>query len=245
MVGDEVTHYYMLTTQAEYLSQPNFFAAKIPTGWGEGTATPVIPIPPLWHYGGALLYRLSGGSFFAVQLYHVSFWLQFLFMSYLLARSLLGSQTRAVVLYMLILATLPVCPHIFCDLLSGHPHDGAGFNGILPASPAAMVLGHFLHGAGNRDEDLGLALCTTLHSLSGRLGIPGPSFRKNALRGHRSDGRSWCLHVGYKLELEAIRPCRFLSCRADPKGLCQNADDLCTKGPGPCHCAPISQRNKP
>lgn len=107
MIGDEVTHYYMLTTQAEYLSQPNFFA-KIPTGWGE-IEQRRYPHSCFWHYGGALLYRLTGGSFFAVQLYQALFWLQFLVVAYLLARSLLGRQVRAVVLYMLVLATLPVC----------------------------------------------------------------------------------------------------------------------------------------
>lgn len=107
MVGDEVTHYYMLTTQAEYLSEPNFFA-RIPTGWGE-VEQRRYPHSFFWHYGGALLYRWTGGSFFAVQLYQALFWLQFLVVAYLLARSLLGRQAKAVVLYMLVLATLPVC----------------------------------------------------------------------------------------------------------------------------------------
>ena len=106
MVGDEVTHYYMLTTQAENLSQPNF-VAKIPTGWGE-VEKRHYPHSFFWHYGGALLYRWTGGSFFAVQLYQALFWLQFLVVAYLLARLLLGGQTMAVVLYMLVLATLPV-----------------------------------------------------------------------------------------------------------------------------------------
>jgi hypothetical protein len=107
MIGDEVTHYYMLTTQAENLSRPNFFA-RIPTGWGE-VEQRCYPHSCFWHYGGALLYRLTGGSFFAVQLYQSFFWLQFLVVAYLLARSLLGRQARAVVIYMLVLATLPVC----------------------------------------------------------------------------------------------------------------------------------------
>lgn len=107
MIGDEVTHYYMLTTQAEYLSQPNFFA-KIPTGWGE-IEQRRYPHSCFWHYGGAILYRLTGGSFYAVQLYQSLFWLQFLAAAYLMARSLLGQQGRAIVLYMLVLATLPVC----------------------------------------------------------------------------------------------------------------------------------------
>lgn len=107
MIGDEVTHYYMLTTQAQNLSQPNFFA-RIPTGWGE-VEQRRYPHSCFWHYGGALLYRLSGGSFFAVQIYQALFGLQFLVVAYLLARSLLGRQARAVIMYMLVLATLPVC----------------------------------------------------------------------------------------------------------------------------------------
>ena len=107
MIGDEVTHYYILTAQAENLSQPNFFA-NIPTGWGE-VERRRYPHSCFWHYGGALWYRWTGRSFFAVQLYQALFWLQFLWVACLFARSLLGRQSKAVILYMLVLATLPVC----------------------------------------------------------------------------------------------------------------------------------------
>ncbi len=106
MVGDEVTHYYMLVEQAEDLSQPNFFA-RIPTNFGY-TVERRYPHTFLWHYMGALVYRVSGGSFAAVQVYQALFWLQFLWVAYLLARSRSRETSRAPVLYLLVLASLPV-----------------------------------------------------------------------------------------------------------------------------------------
>lgn len=106
MVGDEVTHYYMLKTQAETLPLPNF-KAEIPTGWGENEVR-VYPHSFLWHYLGAILFRLTGGSFAAVQLYQALYLMQFLGVAYLLARSRGGVQTRAAMPYLLILASLPM-----------------------------------------------------------------------------------------------------------------------------------------
>jgi len=106
MVGDEVTHYYMMKTQAKLLPRPNFMA-EIPTGWG---ATEVRRYPHSfgWHYLGAVLYRLFGGSFAVTQLYQALFLAQFLSVAYLLARSRRGVQTRSALPYLLILATVPM-----------------------------------------------------------------------------------------------------------------------------------------
>jgi len=106
MVGDEVTHYYMMKTQAKLLPRPNFMA-EIPSGWG---ATEVRRYPHSfgWHYLGAVLYRLFGGSFAVIQLYQALFLAQFLGVAYLLARSRRGVQTRSALPYLLILATVPM-----------------------------------------------------------------------------------------------------------------------------------------
>lgn len=106
MVGDEVTHYFMLVEQASDLSKPNFYA-HIPTNFGY-TVKRRYPHTFLWHYGGALVYRVFGGSFAAVQVYQALFWLQFLWVAYLLARSRAREASMAPVLYLLVLASLPV-----------------------------------------------------------------------------------------------------------------------------------------
>ncbi len=106
MIGDEVTHFYMLKKQADDLSHPNF-VARIPTGWGT-VETRSYPHAFLWHYFGAMIFRFTGGVFAAVQLYQTLFWVQFLFVAYLLAKSRGGIQTRAMIPYLLVLASLPL-----------------------------------------------------------------------------------------------------------------------------------------
>lgn len=106
MIGDEVTHYYMMETQSQLLPQPNF-EARIPTNWGT-TEVRTYPHSFLWHYLGAILHRLSGGSFAVIQLYQALFMAQFLGVAYLLARSRRGVQTRSTLPYLLVLATIPM-----------------------------------------------------------------------------------------------------------------------------------------
>ena len=84
MIGDEVTHYFMLTHQAEDLTQPNFYA-EIPNATGI-IETRRYSHPFLWHYLGAVIFYLTGGSFIAIQLYQSLFFLQLLTVVYLLAR---------------------------------------------------------------------------------------------------------------------------------------------------------------
>jgi len=107
MVGDEVTHFFMLTKQAGLLSQPNFYA-EIPTEWGS-METRHYPHTFLWHYVGAVIYRITGGSFRAVQVYQSFFLVQFLIVAYLLAKSRRGSGNRPAIVYILVLVSLPVC----------------------------------------------------------------------------------------------------------------------------------------
>lgn len=107
MIGDEVTHYYMLVKQAQDISQPNFYA-DIPMAYG-GVETRRYPHSFGWHYLGALAYLITGGSFYGVQLYQAFFLLQLLTVAYILARSRGGVESRAALLYVLTLASLPLC----------------------------------------------------------------------------------------------------------------------------------------
>lgn len=107
MVGDEVTHYYMLVKQAQDISEPNFYA-DIPMASG-GIETRRYPHSFGWHYLGALAYLVTGGSFIGVQLYQTFFLFQLLTVAYLLASSRGGVETRAALLYVLVLASLPLC----------------------------------------------------------------------------------------------------------------------------------------
>jgi len=106
MIGDEVTHFYMLETQARHMPLPNFYA-EIPMATG-GVETRRYPHSFLWHYLGALVYGVTGGSFAAVQLYQALFLAQFLGAAYLLARGRGGVSTRSAMLYLLTLASLPM-----------------------------------------------------------------------------------------------------------------------------------------
>lgn len=106
MVGDEVTHYYMLTYQAEDLSKPNFYA-NIPIATGE-IEERRYPHSFFWHYGGAVIYRLTGGSFTFIQLYQTFFLIQLLIVGYLIARDRQGVESRSALLYVIALASLPL-----------------------------------------------------------------------------------------------------------------------------------------
>ena len=106
MIGDEVTHYYMLVGQARDLLHPNFFS-DIPTAMGT-VETRGYPHPFFWHYGGALLHRLTGDSFIAIQLYQAFFFVQLLTGAYLLARDRNGVESRSALIYVLVLASLPL-----------------------------------------------------------------------------------------------------------------------------------------
>lgn len=107
MVGDEVTHYYMLVKQAQDISTPNFYS-EIPMASG-GMETRRYPHSFVWHYLGALVYLVTGGSFIGVQLYQTFFLIQLLTVAYLLARSRGGVESRSALLYVLVLASLPLC----------------------------------------------------------------------------------------------------------------------------------------
>ncbi|MFT5239376.1 MAG: hypothetical protein ACI9X0_000336 [Kiritimatiellia bacterium] len=106
MVGDEVTHYYMLTGQAEDLSHPNFLS-KIPLSFG-GTYERLYPHSFGWHYLGAMILRITGGGIGAVQFYQAFFWFQLLVACYLLAASRGGNKSGVSLLFVSVVATLPM-----------------------------------------------------------------------------------------------------------------------------------------
>ncbi|MFT5726941.1 MAG: hypothetical protein ACI8PB_001073 [Desulforhopalus sp.] len=107
MIGDEVTHYYMLTHQAEDLSKPNFYA-EIPLANGE-IEERRYPHSFFWHYAGAVIYSLSSGSFLAIQMYQALFFIQLLVIGYLMAKERQGIESRSALLYVIALASLPLC----------------------------------------------------------------------------------------------------------------------------------------
>ncbi len=106
MIGDEVTHYYLAVAQSRDLSNLTM-TAEIPKQDGFMDVR-TYPHVILWHYLAAIVLRLSGGSFVAVQILQSLFWLQMLIYSWLLFRSE-NSEESGVLVYVTILASLPAC----------------------------------------------------------------------------------------------------------------------------------------
>ena len=106
MIGDEVTHFFMLKKQSANLGTPNYLA-EIPVNFDDKPELRRYPHVNGWHYAGALVYRISGGSFRAVQFWHSLFWAQFLLVAYLFARRRGGNRNYASILYLMALASLP------------------------------------------------------------------------------------------------------------------------------------------
>ncbi len=147
MVGDEVTHYYMLVKQAQNISQPNFYA-DIPMASG-GVETRRYPHSFGWHYLGALVYLISGGSFAGVQVYQAFFLLQLLMVAYLLARSRGGIESRSALLYVLILASLPLCLFFSVTFYQDVPMTAQVLTSFYLLSNTAQFLGFLFHGFGH------------------------------------------------------------------------------------------------
>jgi hypothetical protein len=78
MIGDEVTHFYMLDHQAETLPRANF-AAPIPASWRPlGVEVRYYPHAMLWHYALSIPYHFLGQAAWVVQCFHGLFLLQLL-----------------------------------------------------------------------------------------------------------------------------------------------------------------------
>ncbi|PIE59591.1 MAG: hypothetical protein CSA32_03335 [Desulfobulbus propionicus] len=106
MIGDEVTHFYMLKRQSVDLSTINFFS-YIPTEYGDIDIRR-YPHSFGWHYLGAIVYRLFGHSIVAVQLYQLFFLAQLLVASFLLSRDRNNYKSQATGLYLATLGSVPV-----------------------------------------------------------------------------------------------------------------------------------------
>lgn len=106
MIGDEVIHYYMLVNQAEQLPAPTV-EAHIPLGTGK-VYKRYYPHVFLWHYIGALFWKMAGGKFWGVQLYQSLFWLQYLVVGMLLAQQADPERKWGVPVYTALLASLPI-----------------------------------------------------------------------------------------------------------------------------------------
>jgi hypothetical protein len=106
MIGDEVTHYYLVTHQAKMLPHPTV-VAEIPHA-AQGTEPRNYPHPFLWHYVGAIACKAFGSTFGVVQVYHTLFWLQLLLAAWGLARLEFEGSRSTTSLYLLAVASLPV-----------------------------------------------------------------------------------------------------------------------------------------
>lgn len=107
LIGDEVTHYFLLKNQAKMWPTPTFFA-EIPNAWSDHPEVRRYPHPNGWHYAGAIVDRMFGGHFFAIQIYQGLFWLQLLASGYLWSRMRGGSTNRSSMLYIIVLASVPM-----------------------------------------------------------------------------------------------------------------------------------------
>lgn len=107
MVGDEVTHYFIMQKQASDMSKP-CFSADVPMAWGE-TIPRRYPHVNGWHYIGAVIYNVFGKSFHSIQVYHALFFAQLMIFAFLLAKARKGTTSASIVLYLLSLASLPIC----------------------------------------------------------------------------------------------------------------------------------------
>jgi len=107
MVGDEVTHYYMLVTQSERLPTPTC-EAIIPAAGpnGEDSEGRNYPHTFAWHYAGAILYRLTGLQA-VIQIYHSLFMLQLLLVVFALTKKLGGVDGNTSLLALFAVASMP------------------------------------------------------------------------------------------------------------------------------------------
>ncbi|MDE0839762.1 MAG: hypothetical protein OSB41_12020, partial [Kiritimatiellae bacterium] len=119
MVGDEVTHFYMLKHQAEVLPTPNFHA-YIETAFGDEPEMRGYPHAFFWHYAGAIVYRLTGGSMLALHLFHWLFLVQLLLATLFLVwpkdRSCRLSDVLAVALVLCLPMTLIFSVTFYLDV---------------------------------------------------------------------------------------------------------------------------------
>lgn len=107
MIGDEVTHFFMLKTQSQVLPTP-CFDAPIPGGLGgEAVEMRHYPHAFLWHYIGGILYRLWPSTAIT-QIYQSLFLLQLLVVLLLLCKTVIQLDRASTNLVLLSVASLPM-----------------------------------------------------------------------------------------------------------------------------------------
>lgn len=117
MVGDEVTHYYLLKKQAADLTTPNF-TSLIPTAYGHEDIR-ILPHVIGWHYLGALVYKVIP-SYVSVQIFHFLFFFQLLVASYFLVKDILPSS-RSVFFYIILIVSCPMVTLFSITFYQGLP----------------------------------------------------------------------------------------------------------------------------
>jgi hypothetical protein len=107
MIGDEVTHYYLLMTQAKVFPAPTV-RAEIPLACNR-SETRSYPHVFLWHYAGAALVKVLGSSFGLIQFYQSLFWLQLLVIFYKFVSREPDSDEWSTLISVTVLASVPMC----------------------------------------------------------------------------------------------------------------------------------------
>ena len=107
MIGDEVTHFYMLEKQVEEFPTPNFYA-EIPNAAYDQPEVRRYPHPNGWHTLGAAAVKVFPNTIGWVQVYQSLFYLQLLWVGYAWAKSRRGEDAYSAFLYVIVLASLPM-----------------------------------------------------------------------------------------------------------------------------------------
>ncbi len=106
MIGDEVAHFYLLDAIATHLPGLTL-TYYIPASWCPSALEHYCNHTFLWHLAGALIYRIVP-HVFAVQVYQLLFFLQFLTVFYLFARDLTRRDYYIVSWALLLMWSIPM-----------------------------------------------------------------------------------------------------------------------------------------
>jgi len=106
MIGDEVTHYYMLQSQIERLPSPNIIS-EIPLANGS-LEIRKYPHVFMWHYLGAIIAAILPSGVRTVQCYHTMYVIQLLVFGYLTLRLRNEDGSIAPLVYLLFIISIPM-----------------------------------------------------------------------------------------------------------------------------------------
>jgi hypothetical protein len=105
-IGDEVTHYYMLTNTIDNWPSPSFYS-HIPNNWDSQPEIRCYPHPNGWHYIGAAFCILLGKGLKTVQIYQAILFLQLMIIVWLWIRRLARKRKDAVWISVATIGSLP------------------------------------------------------------------------------------------------------------------------------------------